>query len=303
MRELPTFPQVGNSQLLHYQFFIMISPPAIPADQLPLWRTMVMGRCGLYFSDQRVYFLRRRLWERMCLLGIESYDGYYHHLLHNVNGEAEWMVLQDSLVNNETSFFRHKASFEALQNVVLPALFTEKRQAGTPSIHMWSAGCSAGQEAYSLAMLLHGALDSHLWQTSVLGTDISRRKLGQAKRGVYHDFELKEMPALYRTRYLQPLSDNKHSIHPDLRPTMQWQELNFFNSDHYPVPQQDVIFCQNVLIYFQAGDRHWVVERLCRHLNPGGYLFLAPAELIGVQLTDMQLVRLPNILLYQKKRN
>jgi chemotaxis methyl-accepting protein methylase len=295
--------------------------PSPSALEYEVWRELIWQRCGLYFTESRIRFLSQRLRERMRLRRSKSYSEYYHYVAFNPEGEGEWEELLELLLNKETGFFRHLPSFEALTGHVLPRLMRDKQKYGVNTITLWSAGCSTGQEAYSLAMAFlerylepvkgpvlntaEGMADSHLWQVKVTGSDISQRALDKARRGRYKPYEVRYMPALYRKNYLTVVEDAQnvfYQVGDRVRELVRFGNLNLSDPDSYWISAQDVIFCQNVLIYFKPESRIEIVRRLCQRLNPGGYLFLAPAEVVGLKLPGVQPVRLPDSLIYQRVR-
>lgn len=264
-----------------------------------LWRSLIQERVGLYFSDSRLYFLEQRLWERMQLRGETSYSRYYRAVILGGAMAPEWLTLRDRIVNNESSFFRHISSYEALTQQALPELLAAKRRANARTLMLWSAGCSGGQEAYSLAMSALELVDPLRWQLHVTGTDISQRQLMKAQAATYKAYEVRYMPAYFRQKYMSE-GDHGVSVRPIVRQYAQFGILNLHDPNNYWVVGQDVIFCQNVLIYFRLPDRIKIVKRLCQQLNVGGYLFLAPAEVVGLQLPKMTLVRWRDVLVYKK---
>ncbi|MEM7112564.1 MAG: protein-glutamate O-methyltransferase CheR [Chloroflexota bacterium] len=279
--------------------------PKLTAAEAEIWQALVWERSGLHFSRSRLYFLEMRLWERTKQCGLKSYTDYYHYVLYNENGRSEWTALLDNLLNNETSFFRHQPSYTALREQALPTLLREKRRQGHMQLSFWSAGCSGGQEAYSLAMLLLETVDSHLWQLRVLGSDISQNKLTQARQGRYKQHEVRYMPDLYRNKYMrwsQTGVGTFYEVVQRVQNVVQFGYMNFKEPSSYWVTGQDVIFCQNVLIYFKPDHRIEIVKELLRRLNPGGYLFLAPAEMVGLRLPGIELMKFADSLVYKRMR-
>ena len=290
-------------------------PPAMSSGEYEVWYKLIQDRCGLYFTPNRQRYLRLRLWERMRLRGIKSYGDYYHYVVYNARGGDEWTEILTLLLNNETSFFRHTPSFDVLARHVLPELTKEKSRHGIHSMMLWSAGCAAGQEAYSLAMTFFDFLAlvpfgdaiqvSHAgWQLKVIGTDIDLPALERARRAQYKLSEVRYMPEAQRQRYLRVVAEDKgapskYQVIDAVRAVTQFSQLNLIDPNYW-VSGQDVIFCQNVLLYFELEQRLAVVQRLCHCLNPGGFLFLAPAEVVGLKLPGIQLVRQPDSLIYQR---
>jgi chemotaxis methyl-accepting protein methylase len=294
----------------------------MPPLEAEVWRDFIRQRSGLDYTPNRLHFMQQRLWERMCRRRATSYSEYYHHVAYSSEGEVEWQELLETLVNRETGFFRHQPSYDALMGTVLPRLMAEPERQLTRRLALWSAGCSTGQEAYSLAMAFlevaqasnrppawpAGATqpaDTADWQVLVYGSDISPRALERARRGRYRDYEVRFMPEQYRRRYLAAEDDGRrgtaYRVIDPVAQRVSFGHTNLAAPDSYPAAAQDVIFCQNVLIYFQPADRIEVVRRLVGRLCPGGYLFLAPAEVVGLRLPGVQPVRLADVLLYQRQ--
>ena len=284
-----------------------------------IWRDLIQQRCGLYFTENRASFMRRRLQERMRLLGVHSYSEYFHYVIHSPTGEGEWKELLESLLNLETGFFRHMPSFDALMGHMLPSLMRHKQDCGENRIAMWSAGCSIGAEPYSLVMAFLETvtanppcnrqqgipLDQEGWQLHVSGTDICQRSLEKARRGTYKPHEVRHMPDLYRDNYMTKIEGEQgilYQVDKQVRGLIKFGYLNLSDPEGYWIAAQDVIFCMNVLIYFKPDHRAEVVRHLCQQLNPGGYLVLAPAEAVGLKLPGVQSVRLKDSLVYQRIR-
>jgi chemotaxis methyl-accepting protein methylase len=291
--------------------------PKMSDHEYRVWRELIQQRCGLHIAESRMHFMSRRLWERMRLNGIRSYSEYYNHVVFNSNGENEWKELLELLLNLETGFFRHAPSFKAFSDHILPTLMREKHKHDVNTISIWSAGCSTGAEPYSLAMTLLETIDStspfdggevaalmqEEWQLKISATDISNRSLDKARRGRYKPHELRYISDPYRDKYLMKIEESKgvtYQVVDRVRELVQFGYLNLNDLDSYWITAQDVIFCQNVLIYFQSERRVPIIEQLCRRLNPGGYLILAPAEVVGLKLSIVQQVRQADSLIYQR---
>lgn len=287
--------------------------PDLTTSEYETWREFIWQQSGLYFPENRRDFLVRRIWERMRVRRIHSYGEYYHFVRFNSKGGEEWEELLELLVVGETGFFRHEPSFRALAEI-LPHLLLHNQKRGFNTLRMWSAGCSTGQEAYSLAMLsLESVPFPELWQVEIMATDISRRAVEKARKGLYKPFEVRFMPEYYRDKYLMvegkagamasiPFagSTTRYQVAKRVRAMVHFGYLNLSDPTNYWVTAQDVIFCQNVLIYFKPESRVETVRHLCQRLNPGGYLFLAPAEVTGLKLPGVQLVHFEDTLVYKR---
>ncbi len=300
------------------------SKPKMLEHDCALWQKLIQDRCGLFFSASRLRFLRQSLWERMLLHHIQSYRDYYHYIAFDSAAKAEWQALLELLLNHETSFFRHQPSYTALTEYVLPALMHQQDQAGT--ISMWSAGCSMGQEVYSLAMAFLEYTDPaacvHLtcegtrrrtkWRARIIGSDVSHQAVEKARRGQYTSYEMRSLPVSYRQRYFTAIGEGSNVMYQIAERVKSVVEMGCVNlhdlggSPFSPLPYMggkgegvDIIFCQNVLIYFTHENRRAMAQNLCQRLRPGGYLFLGPAEAVDIKLSGVRAVRLANIVLYQ----
>ena len=297
-----------------------VALPEMPPQEYAAWQALIQQRCGLFFSESRQHNLCRGIHERMRLCRMQSYRAYYNHIVSHPTGSAEWQALLDYLLNHDTGFFRHVPSYDALTGYVLPALLHDGRR--EKLIRMWSAGCSMGQEAYSLAMsfldftpppstlyLDRVGDDTRAgWQIKVIGSDISRRVLHKARLGQYKPHETRSLPDHYRQRYFTAIGDGHRRIYqivPTVQSLVKFGYVNLQDPDSSPFLAgqsggMDVIFCQNILIYFTLEDRLEIVQRLCQFLRPGGYLFLGPAEAMGLNLPGMRAVRLDDVMIYQR---
>jgi chemotaxis methyl-accepting protein methylase len=279
-----------------------------------IWQEFISRRCGLHFTAGRLDFLRRRLLDRMRACQIWNATDYYHYVAYNPAGEIEWSKLLYSLLNNDTSFFRHPPSFETLTGHLLPQLIQEKEQQGLDLLTMWSVGCSTGQEVYSLAMAyleLIAALEpangagQPAWRVSIIGSDLSQPALDKARRGRYRLHEMRRLPEPYRQQYMTALENgwggqSFFQVKDHVRSLVQFSALNLCEPDSYQVFNQDIIFCQNVLIYFKTETRFEIILRLSERLAPGGYLLIAPGEVIDLNLPNLKPVRLNDTLIYQR---
>ncbi len=276
--------------------------PNMAATEPARWRALVYERCGLHFTDSRLYFLEQQIWERMTDLNISSYDSYYKMLTSGKSNKEEWLTLRDRIVNNESSFFRHEPSYDALVGRVLPMLMKQKQQQGNNSILLWSAGCSGGQEPYSMAMAALSAVDPVCWQLTVTGSDISHKQLAKAREGLYRPSEVRTIPPHYLGRHMQLTADGSaYRIRRSLKRFVKFSEINLSQSFSFWHATQDVIFCQNVLIYFTHADRLAIVQRLHDHLNPGGFLILGPTEAIGLTFAGLKPMPWRDVLVYQRE--
>lgn len=276
--------------------------PKMNSAEIKRWREFIRKRTGLHFSDGRLYFLQQRLWERVVATKTTDY-ATYHDFLYSSNGQKEQQILIEHLLNNETRFFRHQSSYSALAEHVVPQLMIQKRDQSNQSVVAWSAGCSNGSEAYSMAMVLHHLLGALPCKIHVHGTDISQSSLRVARSGTYPIGQQSAIPSQYAKTYTRPVGGEQaktFEVVKWLRGLVRFYTLNLCDeSGGYP-SDQDIIYCQNVLIYFDKARKVQVVGRMAEALKPGGFLFLGPAELLGLSVKQLRPIRLPDAMIYQK---
>ncbi len=266
----------------------LIMKDAIRADLTPaerdLWRQEIERRCGIWFADSRLFVLRSALSQRMRRLGIPTYRDYYHAA---VPEAAEWDALQEAILNRETSFFRHGPSFAVLALELLPRLAEARRKRGGDALVLWSAGCSTGEEAYSLAMAADEVLGAGFEPHRVVGSDLSGYALAAARNARYHARAVVNVPERLRARYLVQ-DGGGYAVRAPFKDAVRFERFNFIDPATYPAAGLDVIFCQNVLIYFREAVRVKVADALAASLRPGGYLVPAPGELAGVRVAGLK---------------
>lgn len=285
-------------------------PPAMSNPEQEIWQKFIRDRCGMDFAGGQLPFLRQQLWKRMQVHHIRSYKNYYHYVASEVTGTAEWPVLLELLLNNESSFFRHPAALKALTEHLLPELRLLKTEQGADVIAMWSVGCSTGQEPYSMAMVsldwlaqlngTAGAYQPNGWQIEISGSDISEQALAKARQGRYKSHELRYLPDYYRQRYMRQAGDSFYEVNEAARALVRFDYFNLTDPATFTVSGQDVIFCHNVLIYFQPEDRLKIVNALVERLNPGGYLALTPTSVKRLALAGVYRLDLPEALVYRR---
>lgn len=246
-------------------------------------RSYIHSELGIMMPPSKEPLLQARLQRRLQGLGLRSLDDYLRHLRSAPDAKDEMRQLIGAVTTNTTEFFREVVHLNYLVDTLLPERLEEDDR--SPFL-VWSAGCSSGEEPYSIAMLLTEAQRrAPDFEFAVLGTDISPRVLDHAKRAVYENTKLGGIPKELAARYTMRAADPRRKefrISPDIRAKVAFRELNFM-WETYPVPTGfDVIYFRNVAIYFDQPTQEAVVRRLTRHLRPGGYLLLAQTEsLVG----------------------
>ncbi|TRX73630.1 protein-glutamate O-methyltransferase [Pseudomonas mangiferae] len=262
------------------------------------WRTLLEDRIGVVIGEQRRSFLQTNLRTRMRELGIDDYRSYYRQVTDGPRGAVEWSTLLDRLTVQETRFFRHPPSFE-----VLDAYLRQRVEAvAQRPWALWSVGCSSGEEAYSLAMVAAEALRGSEWpeRFGVTGTDISLSALNKARDAFYGARRLEAMDAAVAERYFRPMQGG-FKVVPDLVARVCCARLNVLDLAKAPMSGMDVIFCQNLLIYFRRWRRREILNRLAERLVPGGLLVIGVGEVAGWQHPDLEPVADERVLAFTRK--
>lgn len=244
---------------------------------------------GIHLTDAKRDLVRVRLGKRLRALGWTSFEEYVAHI-QSAEGQAELARMVDGLTTNKTSFFREPAHFTFLREVVFPAWSEDRR-----AIRIWSAGCSTGEEPYSLAMLLLESLPRIAERdVRILATDISPRVLKVARAGRYGDEEVVDVPDLLRARYFlrheNPRGGSTWEVRPEVRALVRFAHLNLM--DDWPMRGPfDAIFCRNVMIYFDHDTRQRLVQRFEGLLDEGGYLFVGHSESLSTYRQGLEYIQ------------
>ena len=267
-------------------------------DEFRMLRDLVNGHAGIYFGDEALPVLERRLRERLHALGIKKYSEYYQFLQFSSGGTTELDEAIDLLTTNETYFFREDYQLRAFAGEVLPRLASEA--ASRRRLSVWSAGCSTGEEVYTLAILIAESGLFPKWDIRVYGSDISRRCVAAARRGIYGPSAFRTSPPQFRRDYFVERADGSHVIDP-IRELCHFGNLNLMDHERVRVVGRvDAVFCRNVLIYFDQKSRKKVIDMFYERLVPGGYLFLGHSESLLNISTAFELVHLSEDLIYRK---
>jgi len=240
-----------------------------------LWYDLILRRCGLTFRSAQLPGVMSVVREQAKGRGLST-EAYYQVLSKPGENAPDWETLIERLINHETSFFRHPPSFDALQRHMLPELRDARPRGG--KLNLWSAGCSTGQEAYSLAMVAM-ADEALKGDFTIWGGDISRFAIDVARRGRYGPRAVATVREDYRQRFFRPIGDppTEYEVADELRQRVRFMAANLVGNDTFGV-SYDVIFCHNVLIYFSPTAVTQAVAFLASRLTLGGYLLLGPGE-------------------------
>ncbi len=279
--------------------------PEIPMsdEEFRLIRDLVYSHCGLFFDNDSKYLLEKRLGKRLSMHNLPGYREYYHLLRYNRVKDQELSDIMDILTTNETYFFREAFQLKAFTEEIMPELIAEKEKKGERTLRIWSAGCSSGEEPYTIAMLLLEMGCCNGWRVEIVGTDISHRVLQLARRAVYGKASFRATEEEYVRRYFQE-QDGGFKIADAVRELVTISHLNLFDQNRLALlGRMDIIFCRNVIIYFDQTAKKRVVEIFYRMMREGGYLLLGHSESLMNISTAFTLRHLKNDMVYQKPRN
>ncbi len=276
----------------------------ISEKEFVLFQALIHREAGIYLSPVKKALLEGRLSRRVRELGLNSFGAYYHRV---VDGDGEELIhLLDCICTNETHFFREPQHFEFLEKHVFPEWTVQAASTlRARRVRAWSAACSTGEEPYSLAMALWASFPpASGWEIEILATDLSTRALERAQVGIWPLEKAREIPARYlKSCMLRGTRSQagKIKVSPELRSLVDFQRLNL-KDEAYPLTGLfDLIFCRNVLIYFDSELRLRVIQRLLNHLAPTGYLFLGHAETLS-GLADRVRSVIPTVYVHARQK-
>jgi chemotaxis protein methyltransferase CheR len=273
---------------------------AMTDEEFRLIRDIIYSHCGLFFDSDTKYLLEKRLAKRLPLHQLEGFREYYHFLKYDRKSDQEMSDLMDILTTNETYFFREAFQLRALTEEILPELRAIKEKKGDKTLRIWSAGCSTGEEPYTIAMLILEMGLFHGWRIEIIGTDISHRVLQHSRKAVYGKTAFRTTDDLYVERFFQA-QDNGFKINDEVRELVTISHLNLFDQNRLALlGKMDVIFCRNVIIYFDQAAKKKIIESFYRMLHEGGYLLLGHSESLMNISTAFALRHLKNDMVYQK---
>ena len=272
-------------------------------DMFRTLREFIYEQTGIYFQDNKKYLLEGRIGKRIQLMGMASYEEYVQHIKYNSRRAEEMRHFYEAITINETFFFRNEPQFEAFEQTLVPAILSRRASHGRQKLRVWSAASSSGEEAHTIAMLYleklrvkHPGLE-----IEVVGTDISNAVLETARKGVYRDYSVRNMPKQYLNKYFT-VEDVRYLLRDEVKQLVRFDNMNLYDQTRMrQMTCFDVIFCCNVLIYFDAHSKIQVVSNLYNALNRGGYLFIGYAESLHGISTAFKLENFPKTVAYKKE--
>ena len=276
---------------------VMINP-----SHLSVFRDFIEEKCGIFLQDQQLNILEGHIISRMAVHGIEDDEEYFNKFSSKMVDSSEFKHLLVQISNNETSFFRNVPQFKALSDFVFPAIRKQKELDGNMEINIWCAGCSTGDEPFSVAISLLETIPSiYLWTINLLATDIDVVALSDAKKGEYIERSLRNMPDTLKKKYFT-FKNDLYCVNQLVSNFVNFQEFNLA-MPQYPRPQSghwDVILFRNVMIYFREDFTHNVIKKMSSVISENGYLLLGHSETLQNISDDFELMSFDNSLIYRK---
>lgn len=257
-------------------------------------RDFIYEKSGIFISDSKKYLLENRLAKRIQDKKLNSYEDYLYLLLYG-NSADELTKLFDAVTTNETFFFREMQQIDVFIDHIVPAII--KKQ-GSKDVAIWSAACSTGEEPYTLAMLL--IEKGYSIKKEIVASDISDATLESAKRAAYNSYSIRNVPIQYLKKYFKPNGQN-YELSPLVKNTVKFMNINLVDERKMKlVTARDVIFCRNVLIYFDEKAKQKAVSLLYDSLKPGGYLIIGLSESLHNVTRALKPVVINKVVVYQR---
>jgi len=276
--------------------------PELSAEQFQSLSQQIYQKLGLHFDDKKIYFLKTRVAKRMSALGIVETRDYIFKLNYADPDGQEMQALANLVTTNETYMFREYEQLQAFANYCLPEVLSAKQARGEKTLRIWCAGCSSGEEAYTLAMIVQEVFpQAQSWDCKIVATDIDENMLRHVKAARYGARAVGDVPEEYRQKYLIE-NEEDWLVRPRTAALVEIRHLNLHDRMAMRTMRGfDFVFCRNVLIYFDDLSRKAVIDHFYNALNPGSYIFLGHSESVGRVTTAFRLKRFESHLVYVKE--
>jgi chemotaxis protein methyltransferase CheR len=277
-------------------------PAAMKKKEFEQFSTFIYDQVGIKLPPVKKTMLEARLQKRLKSLDIDTFEGYRDYVFSAEGQRTELVHLIDVVTTNKTDFFREPSHFDYLTQTALPTIIKSRGDGFSHPLRIWSAGCSSGEEPYTMAMVLaEFAAERQGFRFTILASDISTRILDTAKTAVYPEDRVDTVAPIFKKKYLLRSKDHSRSlvrICPQLRSLITFRRINFMDEDLGIADKMDVIFCRNVVIYFDKETQQRLMEKFYQQLRPGGYLFLGHSETLNG--LDVEFMAVASTV-YQKK--
>jgi chemotaxis protein methyltransferase CheR len=281
-----------------------VAPARAPID--PVYRQirdLVYKVSGMYKAEEKLYLLADGCARRMKQVGGRTPRDYWDYLTAHSSRDGELRQLLNEITIGETYLFRSPAQLDALRKVIVPEIVAEKTKQITKRLRIWSAGCSTGEESYTLAMNMLEESDGLLkgWTVEIVATDLNDRSVETAKAGIYGDYALRATSDYFKRKYFLAVDEKKLEVRPEVKKLITFSRLNLQDdSKMLFMKGMDIIFCCNVLIYFDGPSKSKVINHFFSNLNFGGYFFLGTSESLVKLNEQFHLIHFPGTIAYWK---
>ncbi len=266
-------------------------------------RDLVYKVSGMYKAEDKLYLLADGCGRRIKHLGVRSAREYWERLTAHADREDELRQLLNEITIGETCLFRSQPQLDALRKVILPEILGDKAKQITKRLRIWSAGCSTGEESYTLAMNMLEESERLLkgWTVEIIATDLNDRSVEAAKAGVYGDYALRSTTDYFKRKYFSTFDEKKLQVRPEVKKLITFSRLNLQDdSKMLFMKSMDLIFCCNVLIYFDGASKSKVINHFFSNLNFGGYFLLGTSESLMNLNDQFHLIHFPGTIAYWK---
>jgi chemotaxis protein methyltransferase CheR len=289
-----TSPPLGSSSLRRV--------PPLTDQEFSVLSSYIYEKTGIEIPVRRKYLLENRLAPRLEELGLTSFDEYTKYLRFGPGRTTELQKLCDQVTTNETSFFRDMKQLDVFRNVILKELLERRQDGQRKELRIWSAGCSSGEEPYTLAIMLHELLRMSIigWSITITGNDISAAMIEKGRKGIYNEHSLRTTPQEVLSRYFAKEPEG-YRIHPKVQKLVSLGQINLNDQTAVKrVPRSQIIFCRNVIIYFDDAMKRKIITAFHDNLLPGGYLVLGHSETIHNLSLPLRRIINPGGIVYRK---
>ncbi|MBU0485281.1 MAG: protein-glutamate O-methyltransferase [Proteobacteria bacterium] len=272
----------------------LVKPIYLSDREFKQFSAFIYQICGIKLPTLKKTMLSARLNKRLRQLNLSSFEEYFEYVTSPAEQDKELVQMIDAVSTNKTEFFREAKHFDYLAETVLPEKCKRPQRAGVRTLRVWSAGCSSGEEPYTLAMVLDDTLKKYPWMDfKVLGTDICTEVLDKAALGVYSDESVATVPVVFKHKYLMRGKGGRKGVHrvvPELRHKVSFSRLNFMDRHFGLKEKMDIIFCRNVIIYFDKKTQIELFQKFRENLAPAAYLFTGHSESLEGIIENMKKV-------------
>lgn len=295
------FQKSNNNSEVNNSSKDTVKAPIVMTEEIFInLREIIYNICGIFFTDTKKYLLEGRVQNRISALKLNSFQDYIV-LIKSLQGRDELNNLFDAITINETYFFRAENQFEVFEKQLIPEIIKAKKSSRI--VNIWSSACSSGEEPYTLAIIIKERL-KHIYKDitfNIYATDISQQIIDQAKEGLYREYSIRNIPKDLLEKYFTKVGSN-YQISDEIKGMVNFKLLNLYDTVNMrKMINFDLIFCCNVLIYFDMASKQKVVKQLYDSLNPNAFLFIGYSESLHGISKDFKLVHYPKVMVYQKE--